>query len=265
MGSPATEPERESWQAGTESPLHEVVIPRAFEIGRFPVTVAEFAAFVAATGYRMDGSCHVFDGKDWTPRSDASWRGPGFSQADVHPVVCVGWHDAMAYVSWLNAQTGGSRYRLPSEAEREYAARAGASTPFWWGRTISPSDANYDHREVYAGSATRGPYRGSTVPVRSYTPNGWGLYQVHGNVWEWTADCYVDTYADKTPHLLLDGATPRTDRGCDRRSLRGGAFNRHPNTLRAAYRTGLDPSFRGHSIGFRVARSLAAPPPHIEQ
>ena len=265
MGSPANEPERESWQAGTESPRHEVVIPHAFEMGRFAVTVAEFAAFVTATGYRMDGSCHVFDGRDWTPRSDISWRAPGFAQTGDHPAVCVGWHDAIAYVAWLNAGAGGSGYRLPSEAEREYAARAGPSTPFWWGPTISPSEANYDHREVYAGTTTRAPYRGGTVPVERYAPNGFGLYQVHGNVWEWTADCYVDTYADKTPDLRLDGATPQTDRGCDRRSLRGGAFNRRPTTLRAAYRTGLDPNFRGHSIGFRVARSLAAPPPNLKK
>lgn len=259
MGSPASEPERESWQAGTESPQHEVVVARAFEIGRFPATVAEFAAFVTATGHRLDGGCHVFDGRDWTLRPDVSWHAPGFPQTDDQPVACVSWHDAMAYVSWLNsglkAGTGDARFRLPSEAEREYAERAGSTTPFWWGATISPGDASYDHREIYAESTARAAYRGGTVPVQGYAANAWGLYQVHGNVWEWTADCYVETYADKPPHLKLDGAIPRTDRGCDRRSLRGGAFNRRPATLRAAYRTGLDPSFRGHSIGFRVARS----------
>lgn len=259
MGSPADEVERESWQPGTESPQHEVAFPHALEIGRFPVTVAEFAVFVASAGHKMDGNCHLFDGADWAQRTDASWRSPGFAQTGSHPVVCVGWHDAMAYIAWLNTETNGARYRLPSEAEREYAARAGTMTPFWWGRAVSPEQASYDHREVYAGGATRGHFQASTVPVRHYAPNGWGLYQMHGNVWEWTADCYVDTYQDKPAQLLRDGAVPRTDRGCDRRSLRGGAFNRHPKTLRAAYRTGLDPDFRGHSIGFRVARTVAAP------
>ena len=258
MGSPADEPEREGWVAGTESPQHRIEFPRAFEIGRFSVTVRQYAHFIAETGWRSDGGCHVFDGRDWHLRAEASWRAPGFPQTDDHPVVCVGWYDAMAYVSWLDRQRTG--HRLPTEAEREYATRAGTATPFWFGAQIGPGDANYDTRGGFAGGVERAPFRGTTVPVDSYAANPWGLYAVHGNVWEWTADCYAGTHANRPVNLLADGSQPRTDTGCDRRSLRGGAFNRHPSTLRSAYRTGLDPGFRGHSIGFRVARTIAIGP-----
>lgn len=256
MGSPAEEPEREGWQAGTESPQHRVTISRDFKLGPAAVTVAEFRRFVATATYDTSGGCHAFDGTDWSLKLDASWQSPGFAQADDHPAVCINWHDAMAYIGWLNVQRepGSPAYRLPTEAEREYATRADTMTPFWWGRTISPADASYDTREVYDGSTARAPYVAATVPVRRYPANSWGFYGVHGGVWEWTADCYVATYADKPAALLANGSIPRDDRGCDRRVLRGGAFNRHPKTLRSAYRTGLDPSFRGHSIGFRVAR-----------
>lgn len=263
MGSPPDELERESWDVGSESPRHEVVVPRPFGIGRYPVTRGEFAKFVTATRYATDSGCHVFDGTNWRLDPAASWRSPGFGQADDHPVVCVSWLDAMAYVGWLNLRDGDgtARWRLPTEAEREYAARAGTTTPFWWGALITPADANYDTREVFPAGmhpaeAQRAPYRGATVPAPAFAANAWGLHNVHGNVWEWTADCYVPTYADKPVELNADASRPRNDRGCDRRALRGGAFNRHPKTLRAAYRTGLDPAFRGHSIGFRVVRDL---------
>jgi formylglycine-generating enzyme required for sulfatase activity len=263
MGSPPDELERESWDVGSESPRHEVLVPRPFGIGRHQVTRGEFAQYVRATRYPTDGGCHVFDGIDWRLDPTASWRSPGFDQADDHPVVCVSWLDAMAYVGWLNLRGGDgtARWRLPTEAEREYAARAGTSTPFWWGAMITPADANYDTRDVYPAGMQpaepqRAPYRGATVPASAFAANAWGLHNVHGNVWEWTADCHVPTYADKPAELSADASRPRIDRGCDRRALRGGAFNRHPKTLRAAYRTGLDPKFRGHSIGLRVVRDL---------
>jgi formylglycine-generating enzyme required for sulfatase activity len=256
MGSPDDEPERESWQSGTESPAHTVSFRHSFEIAAAAVTVAHFRQFVVATGYTIEGGCHVFDGMDWRLDAAISWQAPGFTQSDDHPVVCLSWHDAIAYVAWLNAMAvpGSKHVRLPTEAEREYATRAGSTTPFWWGRTISPEDANYDTREVYAGHDVRAPYLGGTRPARAYAANPWGLYGVHGGVWEWMADCYSASHAGKSTTLRESGSVPRTDVGCDRRVLRGGAFNRHPRTLRAAYRTGLDPTFRGHSIGFRIAR-----------
>jgi formylglycine-generating enzyme required for sulfatase activity len=256
MGSPDDEPERESWQAGTESPAHRVSFQQAFGMAATAVTVGQFRQFVRSSGHKTDGGCHLFDGTDWRLAGAASWQAPGFIQTDDHPAVCLSWHDASAYVAWLNTTVpaGARPFRLPTEAEREYATRAGTTTPFWWGRTISPKDASYDTREVYAGGQARAPYAGSTVSVRAFAANPWGLYGVHGGVWEWTADCYSATHAGKPEALLQSGSIPRSDVGCDRRVLRGGAFNRHPRTLRAAYRTGLDPNFRGHSIGFRIAR-----------
>ena len=108
------------------------------------------------------------------------------------PVINVNWDDAKAYVAWLSRKTG-KTYRLLSEAEREYVTRAGTTTPFWWGSSISTSQANYDGNYTY-GSGSKGEYRQKTMPVDSFQPNPWGLYQVHGNVWEWTEDCWNDSY-----------------------------------------------------------------------
>lgn len=256
MGSPPDEPERESWQAGTESPAHAVQFPRPFALAATAVTVGEFRRFILSTGHDMGGGCHTFDGTNWRLDVAASWQQPGFDQTDAHPAVCLSWHDAIAYTAWLNSLSvdDSQPYRLPTEAEREYATRAHTTTPFWWGRTITPADASYDTRDVYAGTGDRAPYLAGTVPARSFAANPWGLYGVHGGVWEWMADCYVESHEGKPEAARADGSVARKDVGCDRRVLRGGAFNRHPKTLRAAYRTGLDPSFRGHSIGFRIAR-----------
>ena len=121
--------------------------------------------------------------------ADKSWRAPGFAQDDRHPVVCVNWNDAKAYAEWLSSKTG-KTYRLLSEAEREYVTRAGTTTPFWWGTSITPQQANYNGNFLYAGGGSKGEYRQRTVPVDSFEPNPWGLYNVHGNVWEWTEDCW---------------------------------------------------------------------------
>jgi formylglycine-generating enzyme required for sulfatase activity len=107
-----------------------------------------------------------------------------------HPVINVNWDDVKAYAAWLSRKTGKS-YRLLSEAEREYVTRAGSTTPFWWGSSITPKQANYDGTaEPYRGGGSKGEYRRRTVPVDSFEPNLWGFYNVHGNVWEWTEDCW---------------------------------------------------------------------------
>jgi formylglycine-generating enzyme required for sulfatase activity len=159
MGSPADEPDPAS---GRESQVY-VTIAKPFAVGRHAVTLGEFAAFVTATDHKTDGGCFVQTFSGWNQEGYKSWRWAGFWQTDRHPVVCVNWHDAKAYVAWLSATTGKS-YRLLSEAEREYVARASTSTPFWWGSAITPAQANYDGTaEPYKGGGAKGEYRKATL------------------------------------------------------------------------------------------------------
>jgi formylglycine-generating enzyme required for sulfatase activity len=164
----------------------------------------------------------------------------------------VSWWEANAYVAWLSRKTKTKKtYRLLSEAEREYVTRAGTTTPFWWGPSISTSQANYNGNYTYYGA--KGEYRQKTVPVDSFDPNPWGLYQVHGNVWEWTEDCWHDTYSGAP----ADGSAWTTG-DCTRGVLRGGSWEDDPTVLRAAYRNRLwyTPDLRNRNGGFRVARTL---------
>jgi formylglycine-generating enzyme required for sulfatase activity len=224
-----------------------VSIALPFAVGRFAVTRGEFAAFDAATGHGMGGTCHRLGVPGRDPR--LNWKSPGFVQSDRHPAVCVSWHDAKAYVAWLSSITG-KQYRLLSEAEREFAARAGTTTPFWWGGTISTEQANYDGRIAYADGRT-GEWRNSTVAVDSFLPNAWGLYNVHGNVWEWTEDCWNEKNAGNPG----DG-TARSSGDCSLRVVRGASFNNAPHTLRAARREREPAASRLVTFGFRVARTF---------
>ena len=150
----------------------------------------------------------------------------------------------------LASSVTGRHYRLLSEAEREFVARAGTATPFWWGRTISTDQANYDGRITYAGG-TAGEWRNSTVAVDGFLPNPWGPYNVHGNVWEWTQDCWNETNAGNPG----DG-TARSDGDCSLRVARGASFGNAPHTLRAARREREPADIRVVSFGFRVARTF---------
>lgn len=224
-----------------------VIIERPFAVGRFAVTRGEFAAFVAATGHKVDGNCYRIGEPGRSQQRD--WRSPGFAQDDRHPVVCVSWHDAKAYAAWLASSTG-KRYRLLSEAEREFVTRAGTASPFWWGSTISTGQANYDGRITYAGGPA-GDVRHATVAVDSFLPNPWGLYNVHGNVWEWTEDCWNEINAGNPG----DG-TARSSGDCSVRVVRGASFYNYPHTLRAARREREPADNRVITFGFRVARTL---------
>jgi formylglycine-generating enzyme required for sulfatase activity len=190
MGSPESEPGRST----DEGPQHAVTFARPFAVGRFAVTFDEWDA--CAT----DGGC------GGNRPSDQGWgRGR-------RPAINVSWNDAKAYVAWLSRKTG-KTYRLPSEAEREYVTRAGTTTPFWWGSSISTSQANYNGNYTYGGGA-RGEYREKTLPVDTFQPNPWGLYQVHGNVSEWVEDCWNDSAPS-------DGSA-WTSGDCSSRVVRGG-------------------------------------------
>jgi formylglycine-generating enzyme required for sulfatase activity len=174
---------------GREKPQHEVTFSQPFAVARHAVTHGQFAAFINNTNYRLTGGAHVPKDRVFLRHDpNASWLYPGFPQDDSHPVVCVNWHDANAYTAWL-AQTAGKPYRLLSEAEREYVARAGTGTPFWWGASITPAQANYNPTgEAYESAGAKSDWRRATVPVGSFQANPWGLYQVHGNVTEWCED-----------------------------------------------------------------------------
>jgi formylglycine-generating enzyme required for sulfatase activity len=227
MGSFDREPQRGS----DEGPQHEVTISKVLAVGKFPVTVDDWEFCVTQGG--CPGASAV-----------AKW-GRG-----AHPVINVSWDDAKTYVKWLSRHTG-KTYRLLSEAEREYITRAGTTTPFWWGATISSDQANYDGTQRYTDEPP-GHFRGQTVPVDSFSPNPWGFYSVHGNSWEWVEDCYYDSY-EGAPS---DG-TARTGGDCSRRVLRGGSWASQPRNLRSAARYRLGPEVRGDWYGFRVARTCA--------
>jgi formylglycine-generating enzyme required for sulfatase activity len=250
MGSPESEPERESWQKGSESPQHHVTIAKPFAVGRHLVTRAQFAAFVSATGYKADDA-HDWGAGTWDNDQRSPWRSPGFAQDDSHPVVCVSWHDAKANAAWCGKLTG-RPYRLLSEAEWEYAARAGATTPFWWGASITTSEANYNGNYAYKGGGAKGVYRKGTVPVGSFAANPWGLYCVHGNVWEWCEDAWHDDYTGAP----ADGSAWLEGGDAGRRVLRGGSWSYDPGGLRSASRAGDSTDVRSDGRGFRLGATL---------
>ena len=224
MGSPESEPERSS----SEGPQREVRISKPFAVGRFAVTFTEWDACVAG------GGCGAYK------PSDSGW------ERGDRPVINVSWDDAKAYVKWLSDKTR-KKYRLLSEAEREYVTRAGTDTPFWWGKSISTDEANYDGNYTYGGGS-KGEYRQKTLPVNSFQPNPWGLYQMHGNVWEWVEDCWHGDY-----HNAPNDGSAWTTGDCTYRVLRGGSWNFDPQDLRAARRSLSTPDDRVNYIGFRVA------------
>ena len=227
MGSPESESSRD----GDEGPLHRVAIAEPFAVGVYEVTFAEWDAC------RREGGCTHNPG-------DRGW-GRG-----TRPVIDVSWNDAQQYVRWLSRETG-KRYRLLSESEWEYVTRAGTVTPFHHGETISTEEANYDGNYTY-GFGRKGRYRERTVPVGSFPPNGFGLHDVHGNVWEWVEDCWHGSYAGAPG----DGSAWTSGEDCSRRVLRGGSWNNLPRYLRSADRGRRSTGLRISFVGFRVARTL---------
>ncbi|MEW8693596.1 MAG: SUMF1/EgtB/PvdO family nonheme iron enzyme [Candidatus Thiodiazotropha endolucinida] len=227
MGSTESEP---GWYSD-EAPQHKVQI-HPFALGKTEVTFDDYDRFVDATGRQRP--------------DDQGW-GRG-----LRPVINVSWHDAVAYTEWLSRETG-NHYRLPSEAEWEYAARAGTITAYPWGDQASHDHANYGKDECCEGLAEGADKWINTAPVGQFTPNNWQLYDMSGNVWEWVQDCYVGSY-EGAPR---DG-TPREDRGtCGSRVLRGGSWLYGPLGVRSANRFGNSQSSsnRSYNTGFRLARA----------
>lgn len=243
MGSTQDELDRDS----CEGPRRDVVIHRPFAFGRYPVTVAEFALFAKQTNFNST-AMYVWQEQGWRFDRDSNWKDPGFAQTRDHPVVGVSYDDAIAYCQWLSIESG-ELYRLPSEAEWEYCCRAGTTSPFWWGDDITPIQANYDARAVYIGGGSAGEFRRGTVPVHSFQDNPWGLYQMHGNVWEWCADAWNDNYQSGP----MNGEVWSTG-DSSRAPVRGGSWLSIPCKLRSAKRDWDGRDLRGDTIGFRVVK-----------
>ena len=230
MGSPEWETDR----CEDEGPLLEVRLDYRLAVGRYEVTFDNWQACADA------GPC-----SEHRP-GDQGW-GNG-----THPVVDVNWHDAKKYVDWLNGlKDVPDCYRLLTESEWEYVARAGTTTPFSTGTTIRADQANYDGRFSY-GSGRTGPYRKRTTSAGTFPPNRWGIHDMHGNVREWIEDCWNSSLA-----LIPSNGDPRETGLCDRRVVRGGSWHDHPVFLRSAYRNWAPADRRISHIGFRVARKLS--------
>jgi formylglycine-generating enzyme required for sulfatase activity len=210
---------------------HRVTISAPFAVSKFEITFDEWDACV------NEGGC---DG--YRPADEGWGRGK-------RPVMNVSWLDAKSYVNWLSRKTG-KPYRLLSESEWEYAARAGTTTTFSIGDALSPSAANYDGSGD--GSGPSDVNRQQTTPVGTFPANGFGLFDMHGNVSEWVEDCWYDDYSAKTPN---DGS-PSPEGNCDGHVVRGGSWEDSDSELRSAARTGGDKSDRFYSDGIRIARSL---------
>ena len=246
-----------------EGPVHGVRIERSFALAAHEVTVAQYGAFIAATGHVSGTNCRSWDrqAKTVQNRDGADWRAPapGVTPRGDHPVGCVSWRDAKAYAAWLTKVTG-KPYRLPSEAEWEYAARAGSQTAYYWGDVADDACA---HANLYDLDALQPSISwphvkcrdgfAEVAPVGSFRANGFGLHDMTGNVWEWTEDCYVAPFATDVP---VDGSAYQLEGPCPRRAVRGGAWITLADRNRVAWR-GRDPEdFVSWIFGFRVARDL---------
>jgi|SRR5579863_389745 len=255
MGSPVTEAGRDSDE---EDPQHRVTIDYDFAVGKFPVTREEYGQFVQATGQPDPAGCNIHQPPHWPTVAGLNWHHTGFIQTARHPAVCVGWQEAQAYVRWLSRKAG-HEYRLLSESEWEYAARAGTTTADYWGdrqedACLYANGVDLTMQERFSDREVVQPCRDGyvyTAPVGSFRPNAFGLYDMMGNVFEMLADCYEKTYRGAP----TDGS-PKTTATCACRSNRGGSWTSTPSGLRAAYRACDMEDTRVVDLGFRVARRL---------
>jgi sulfatase modifying factor 1 len=253
MGSP----ESEDGRGDDEGPVHSVSV-KAFALGKTEITRGQFAEFVKQSGYDTGDKCWTLENGKYQERI-GSWREPGFPQNDNHPVTCINWNDATAYAKWLSSKTG-KKYRLPTEAEWEFAARGNTKTSRYWGNNPDKACRYANGADNTALAKIAGARSWSmhnctdgfayTAPVGRFRPNAFGLYDMLGNVWEWTEDVYHDSYQDAPAVASAWQGDGR------KRVLRGGSWNNSPSNVRAAIRFGNRPEIRFSSFGFRVARSF---------
>ena len=266
MGSPETEVGRDS----DEGPVHRVTIGKPFALAKTEVTLGQFARFVAESGYKTDAEenrggnagCRTWKDGKWDWQAGLSWKNPGFQQVGDHPVVCVSWNDANAYVAWL-AKKSGKTYRLPTEAQWEYAARGGSSMARPWGDKADEACTYANVADQTAKSHVPGASSWTihncsdgyayTAPVGKFAANPFGLVDMIGNAWEWTADRSHGSYAESgRPD---DGSVWDSGTAVGR-VLRGGSWYSLPRSARSAYRSGSEPANRSYLTGFRPARML---------
>ncbi|MDX1964200.1 MAG: SUMF1/EgtB/PvdO family nonheme iron enzyme [Pirellulales bacterium] len=247
MGSPKTEEGRDDGET-----QHRVKITKPFYLGAYEVTRGQFAKFVAETKYQteaeQDGGAYGWDAEKQSFVKDEkfNWRTPGFTQADDHPVVCVSWNDAVAFCKWLEKKEK-LKYTQPTEAQWEYACRAGTTTAFHFGDALNGTAANIDGNYPY-GTETKGPYLKGTCKVGSYQPNKFGLFDMHGNAWEWCADWYDAEYYSNSP--VNEPSGPRTG---EYRVIRGGGWCSIAIYCRSANHNFAGPANRSDGVfGFRV-------------
>jgi formylglycine-generating enzyme required for sulfatase activity len=227
-------PEFEEGRFDREGPQREVSVPE-FYMGQTEVTQAQWRSVSKLEKVNIDLN-----------------ENPSKFKGDQRPVETINWWEAQEFCDRLSKYTG-IAYRLPSEAEWEYACRSNTTTPFYFGNTIAVEVVNYDGNSTY-GNGVKGQYRKQTTDVKSFSANAWGLYDMHGNVYEWCADHFVDNYKDAP----IDGSARLTNNKDSNRSLRGGSWFVIPGFCRSAFRYGLAPSSRDVNVGFRVVCRLSA-------
>lgn len=253
MGSPYYE-----WGRSDFELPHPVTLSRPFYLQSTEVTVGQWRAFAEETGYRTEaerqGGTWFIDGGQWARRPGFNWNNPGYYQMDVHPVSCISWNDAQAFIQWLNRREGTSKYRLPTEAEWEFACRARTVTSRYWGEDLYASCqfanlADQSARMVFPGWAVVECDDGNAyaAPVGSYQPNGFGLFDMLGNVWEWCQDWCA-------PYSPAAQTDPRGASSGMYRVLRGGSWESMPASARSANRYCFGPDMNNNGTGFRVAR-----------
>jgi formylglycine-generating enzyme required for sulfatase activity len=254
MGSPKGEEDRLD-----EELQHEVEITKPFYLGKYEVTVGQFKAFVKEANYlteaEKDGKGgRAFDGTEFVQKPEFTWKNVYFAQSDDHPVVVVSWNDAVAFCAWLSKKEG-KTYRLPTEAEWEYACRGGMKTRF----SIRDKEADLKAVANIADAALKAKWPDATwavnwddgfaftAPVGQFRANAFGLHDMHGNVWEWCSDWYGEDYYGKSPKQDPQGPAMGKER-----VERGGAWSTQPKFCRSAYRDWHEPDYRSDCVGFRV-------------
>ena len=260
------------WKSGygDERPVHEVTLTKGFYLGRYEVTRRQFDAFTRATGYRTEaekeGWSYAWAGSSWAEMKGVSWRSPGFPQEGDHPAVCLSWNDAVAFCEWVSKK-GGRPCRLPSEAEWEYACRAGTRGAYCWGSdpddgvgwcNAGDQSAKVHFKDLEAFTWSDGHIH--TAVVGRHDPNAWGLYDMHGNAREWCADLYDSLYYRRSPRE--DPTGPELGHY---RAHRGGSWIEGPYDCRSSSRGRREPTRRYSNIGLRVASDPVDPEAAVRQ